>query len=136
MVIGFKEQFVPLILNGVKKHTIRKDKHERWSSGKPMHMATGVRTKKYKEFDIKICTGTQKISIRYYNNVHRIEVRINDRFFGSAYYDQERIFCNYSELENLAKNDGFNSLKDFFDWFDKDFDGKIIHWTNLRYGTN
>ena len=39
----------------------------------------------------------------------------------------------FEEIELLAKHDGFNSMEDFFKWFDKDFKGKIIHWTDFRY---
>jgi len=40
---------------------------------------------------------------------------------------------NYIEIEQLAINDGFDSLKDFMHWFNVDFEGKIIHWTKLKY---
>jgi len=30
-------------------------------------------------------------------------------------------------------NDGFESLQDFFNWFNKPFRGKIIHWTDFKY---
>lgn len=63
MVIGFKEQFVYKILNGTKIHTIREDKHDRWRPGMTMHMATGVRTKNYKQFHEDNCTSVQEISI-------------------------------------------------------------------------
>lgn len=33
----------------------------------------------------------------------------------------------------LAVNDGFDSDEMFFKWFDKDFDGWLIHWTDKRY---
>lgn len=33
----------------------------------------------------------------------------------------------------LARNDGFDSVDEFFEWFSEDFDGWIIHWTELRY---
>ena len=36
-------------------------------------------------------------------------------------------------LRELAKNDGFESVEDFFAYFNKDFKGKIIHWTDLQY---
>lgn len=63
MVIGFKEQFVQKILSGEKFHTIRRDKNNRWKKGMIMHMATGMRTKKYKQFAQRVCTGTQRIEI-------------------------------------------------------------------------
>ncbi len=63
MIIGFKPQFVDPILNGTKIHTIRLDPYERWKPGMKMHMATGVRTKHYKQFAEKICVGVSFIHI-------------------------------------------------------------------------
>jgi hypothetical protein len=36
-------------------------------------------------------------------------------------------------LLQFVQNDGFDSIEDFFSYFDKGFKGKIIHWTDLRY---
>ena len=119
MIIGFKEGFVEPIINGTKIHTIREDVHNRWKEGMKMHMATGVRTKKYHQFNEKICLSTQKIEIIHQNCIKII--KINNRKL------------KLSELYILAKNDGFANYDDFYFWFDKDFTGKIIHWTNLKY---
>jgi len=124
MVIGFNKQFIKPIKSGIKKHTIRIDKHNRWKPGMTMHMATGVRTKKYKQFSKKKCTGVQQIRIVHFNG---------DRW--------EKPFVNISvdnkllsqiQIEILAKNDGFKDVESFFKWFNKDFTGKLIHWTNLK----
>ena len=37
------------------------------------------------------------------------------------------------ETFRLMTNDGFDSPEDFFEWFDEDFEGKIIHWTHFKY---
>ncbi len=37
------------------------------------------------------------------------------------------------EVNQLAINDGFNSVDDFFQYFNTDFTGKLIHWTDLKY---
>lgn len=37
------------------------------------------------------------------------------------------------EIQQLAWNDGFDNLVDFWMWFADGFKGKIIHWTELRY---
>jgi hypothetical protein len=37
------------------------------------------------------------------------------------------------KIDELARNDGFDSTDQFFCYFDKDFSGRIIHWTNTRY---
>jgi len=37
------------------------------------------------------------------------------------------------EIEQLAINDGFNDIHDFFRYFDKQFIGEILHFTSLKY---
>ena len=65
MILGFKNQFVPAILDGTKIHTIRKDPHHRWKPGMTIQMATGVRTKKYKCFKKAICVSVQEVRIEH-----------------------------------------------------------------------
>lgn len=56
--------------------------------------------------------------------------QINDKYV-SFFIDG---FCQtLNESRVIAGNDGFNSIDDFFAYFNKDFSGKIIHWTDLRY---
>ena len=124
MVLGFKPQFKDLIKTGQKKHTMREDKHNRWKAGRVIHFATGVRTKFYNLFKIGECKSVQSIRIDYdyiQSIGHCVSVFIDDR---SLHPDEIRI---------LAKNDGFEDTSEFFDWFNKDFKGKIIHWTDLKY---
>ncbi len=119
MVIGFKPQFVPKIMDGTKKHTIREDKTNRWKVGMKMHMATGVSTKKYHEFNRESCKGIESIIIRRVGSIAGIFVAGELLSKNEAYY--------------LALRDGFDSLEDFFKWFNKDFEGKILHWTDFKY---
>jgi len=121
MVLGFKPQFVPKILSGQKIHTIREDKHNRWKPGMNIHMATGVRTKKYECFKYDRCESVQEIVFHYYRKTCRPHVRIDGRLL----YPEE--------VMRLARNDGFDSLADFFAWFNNDYRGKIIHWTYTKY---
>ncbi len=37
------------------------------------------------------------------------------------------------EIHRLANKDGFYNILEFFNWFNTDFDGQIIHWTDLKY---
>lgn len=128
MILGFNPRFPDKILSGEKKHTIREDKHNRWEVGRWIHFATGVRTKGYKCFKQEICDGTQTIEIKYiYKCSDYPAVYIDGRIF--AYYNPKE----WETLCTLAKNDGFDSFEDFCKWFNKDFKGKIIHWTKLRY---
>ena len=124
MVLGFKPQFEDLIQTGQKKHTIREDKHDRWKAGRVIHFATGVRTKRYTHFKTGQCVSVQAIEINYdYTQPVGpcVSVFIDDRFL------------HPDEIKILAKNDGFEDTSEFFDWFNKDFKGKIIHWTDLKY---
>lgn len=117
MVLGFKKQFVDKIKNGSKIHTIREDKHKRWKEGNTIHFATGVRTKKYKQFISGMCFGVQEI---YIDNEQTVVM-----------VDGRRL--TFYEIETLAKNDGFDSVCDFLKWFGDNFTGRIIHWTKLKY---
>lgn len=122
MVIGFNKQFVQPILDGTKIHTIREDKHHRWKVCMQMHMATGVRTKKYKQFAKGTCTGTRRINI--YPSEKKVSIIINST---------EEKFFSKKGIETLAKNDGFASVEDFWEWFNKPFQGKLLYWTDIQY---
>lgn len=129
MILPFKSEFQQSILNGTKIHTIREDKNRRWRAGAKIHFATGVRTKKYNQFKEGICTGCQHVFMTYaFNDVIQISI------------DGRELF-GFNERLEFAKNDGFNSWEEFFDWFypiiqahpDKHFSGRVIHWTDFRY---
>ncbi|MFA7326296.1 MAG: ASCH domain-containing protein [Candidatus Kapaibacterium sp.] len=119
MILGFKKQFIEPIKNGTKIHTIREDKPGRWKAGNIIHFATGIRTKEYNQFHEGKCKSTQKIVISYSHPRPCI-------------YIDDKVFWDF-EAEKVALNDGFDSLEDFFKWFNKDFTGKIIHWTDYKY---
>jgi len=109
--------FEEKINNGIKIHTIRLDKHDRWKTGIKIHFATGARSGNYNCFKEGACIDTQKIKIKG----RRVFI--------------DHVDCTWEEVEVLAKNDGFDSLDDFWAWFDKysPFNGKIIHWTKFLY---
>lgn len=132
MILSFKPCFKYPILEGSKIHTIREDKLNRWKDGRLIHFSTGVRTKDYNCFKKSVCRNTQKITIRH--SVGYIQVYINDKFFGSVYHHGLNDIYEYSNCLNiLALNDGFSGLSEFFNWFNSDFEGKIIHWTYFKY---
>ena len=37
------------------------------------------------------------------------------------------------DIERLSKNDGFDSIEDFWSFFNQDYQGMIIHWTDTKY---
>jgi hypothetical protein len=101
-------------------------KKNRWKPGKLIHLATGVRTKKYNCFKKDDCKSTQSIEVIWYEIVEEgesplFEVKVEGRVL------------NLAECIGLALNDGFETLSDFLEWFNTDYTGKIIHWTNFRY---
>ena len=127
MILGFKKQFVEPILQGTKIHSIRSDEKGRWKPGLNMQMATGTRTKYYNCFKETKCISTQQIYMSYDWTLH-----ISIGSGGAELYHLEK--------EKLAINDGFASYKEFKDWWipimtktNKEYRGKIIHWTPFRY---
>jgi hypothetical protein len=138
MILSFKKQFVDRILDGTKIHTIREDKHGKWKSGNWINFATGVRTPYYDQFKFGVCFNVQDISIFWGNqeprkpavflsNINKLPV---DEILNIFFISGE---CGKDQMEQLAKNDGFDSVDDFFEWFNTDFEGKIIHWTDFKY---
>jgi hypothetical protein len=121
MVLGFKKQFVDKILDGRKIHTIREDKNRRWQQGMKIHFATGVRTKKYNQFKQGFCKWNQ--SVELYPESREIYLGLNG---GMHLLDK-----NHNEM--FAKNDGFDSEDEFWEWFNKPFYGVVIHWTDFVY---
>ena len=138
MILGFK-QFFPsgeptwfknkiwasidktnLLNIAPKLHSIREG--ERWREGMKIHMAYGVRTKNYDQFnkgiaELQVCKGVQKIIISPNANLIMID--------GDG--------LNLYTKQILAVNDGFNNYKDFQYWFKDGLHGQIIHWTDYRY---
>ena len=105
-----------------KRHTIRRDSKKRWKLGNLIHFYIDTRSPlQYLFAPVIDCISTQKIEIIY--NRGKIRVYINER----------QLPLSPSKVEELAINDGFDSVDDFFEWFNEDFTGKIIHWTDLKY---
>lgn len=132
MILSFKKQFEPLVMAGTKIHTLRADVKDRWDVGRKIHFATGVRTANYSCFKEGVVSGIQYVFMTYYQG--RFEVSVGD----TNYCDQ---YLDWSDIEKLARNDGFDGVDDFMKWFipliesseDHCFSGKIIHWTEFRY---
>lgn len=105
-----------------KLHTIREDKNNRWKPGVIIDFFINTRTKDMFRFAPRIpVVSTQKIVIRHQEIMNDANITIDG------------MVLNYSQKEHLAQNDGFDSLKDFFAYFNEDFEGKIIHWTDFKY---
>lgn len=130
-----------------KHHTIREDPTDRWQVGNKIHFATGVRSKNYFRFaPIIKCTAIQTFEIicaddiypsEHNNEVYLYEIfseRLQEHFYKCFKVKVDNRFLQLEEIVQLSKNDGFDNANDLFNWFKlKEFKGKIIHWTDLRY---
>lgn len=115
-----------------KRHTIRKDEKNRWKAGMNIHFVINNRSKNEFRFaPVVDCRSVQKIEIEYLID---LEIFKSSPLLPrpiSVEVDERTLDAN--EIQTLAQNDGFDSVEDFFEWFNTDFTGKIIHWTDLKY---
>lgn len=129
-----------------KLHTIREDKSNRWKAGNKIHFVINNRTKDRMQFaPVVPCKSVQRIKIKHFKtDIHyHVKVWIDDELKYDSLYlcfhdthkgDSVDEYLKQSDfIKNLSTNDGFESFDHFFDYFKKDFEGKIIHWTDLKY---
>lgn len=109
-----------------KLHTIREDKANRWNAGSKIHFVINNRTKNRFQFaPVVKCVSVQKIEIKYFSNF--------GDWMGDTLTLIDGMAVKVDVIETLAKNDGFENVEDFFAYFNKNFTGKIIHWTDFKY---
>lgn len=127
MLLTFtKPHFEQLIKDGVKIHTIRADKGNRWKVGTKIHFWLGNprntrgKNKPY-QFGLGEVSRIESIKI----NTHTDTIDIDGVRFQSK-----------GELDAIAKNDGFDSWQEMREFFIGDtgyFVGKIIFWKNCTW---
>lgn len=150
MILSYKQKFPwgrptnfeQKIKEGIKKHTLRDDIHGRWKPGMMIQHAYGVRTSNYRCFAKGHCMSTQILEIKWVHwriavtNSHEIKqfesIPNQERLIVFILYVDGRQL-NGSEINDIARNDGFDSTEDFFRWFNEPCTKKIIHFTDLRY---
>jgi len=130
-----------------KIHTLRIDPHNRWKPGMSIQMV--YRGPKYSILDhfnkgipeLERCVSIQRIKLTWiYKNAY-VETNLPLRkikgphgefnYYPAIWIDDKPM--NQAQIELLAANDGFDSIYQFFKWFNKDFTGKILHFTDYRY---
>lgn len=131
----------------VKIHTLREDAKNRWVKDVLIDFYIGVRTKNAFRFAPRVpVLHVQKVEIirvddiRFENNdktVYRIDYyhhQLKETFVMTFQVLVDGKALVRSQIQTLAKNDGFETAEDFFAWFDYGcWRGKIIHWTCLKY---
>ncbi len=115
-------RFPPLIKEGIKVHSIREDRKQRWKVGMDihhwMHNPRNPHLNPYSfSHGIHRVVSIQKIDIEPILQMVRVDGR----------------FLTNEEIDVLAFNDGLENRKVFFKWFSQSFSGYILHWTNKKY---
>jgi hypothetical protein len=129
----FKEKILACVMPKLakkykpKRHSIRAG--NRWRAKLPIHMAYGVRSSLYDQFNKDIpalqrCISVQDVFITY-EGYGLPEITVDD----SKYLVPH-------EVELLVENDGL-TMDQFIQFFFNNqvgcFSGQIIHWTGLKY---
>jgi hypothetical protein len=110
-----------------KLHTIRTG--NRWKAGMKIHPVINNRTKNRFQFaPILECKNVQEMIIEYDNE--KPNVYVDKQLF---FWHTRMNSFGHENMLTLAKNDGFPSVEAFFEYFNQDFKGQIIHWTDLKY---
>lgn len=124
-----------------KIHTIRLDEKDRWKAGKNIHFVINNRQSNRFQFAPTLpVVRVQKISVEYrvlkhHSYLFTIKapiVKMDDKVI----FDGTQIGTDNetgARMLELAQNDGFDTIADFFAWFTSDFEGKLIHWTDFKY---
>lgn len=116
-----------------KLHTLRDDVNDRWKAGNKIDFFINCRQKDMFRFaPVLPVVSVQKVTIKYHTNTFLVHIDGKLFFFGNRDFTVNE-FENYQGMRQLAQNDGFDTIEDFFTYFNEDFTGKIIHWTDLRY---
>lgn len=126
-----------------KRHTIRTG--NRWREGMKIHPVINNRTKNRFQFaPTMVCTGVQEIEFKELNYypangyVHNLKTSFNHKGRVEEYSKIMAVFIDgqilyIDDVIDLALNDGFDTVEDFFAYFNTDFKGQIVHWTDLKY---
>jgi len=137
----FREDWYDLPYSLPKKHSIRKltkTRKKRWRKGLNIEFRTGSRfhPHTYFQFAPKVpVISVQDIKIKYGGHQYGGWVSV---FIDGVEYETIHIYEDFSfeyteKMQRFVQNDGFDTIVQFFDWFSKDFEGQIIHWTDLKY---
>ena len=133
------------VIQRPKLHTVREDLKERWKPGINIDFFINVRRPNmYRFAPVLPVVSTQKIEFIWKDNTENLTclgtnfdktctIMIDDCFYGDAYFFNGSVISSSYTIPIFANNDGFDTPEELFAYFNKNFKGKIIHWTNKRY---
>lgn len=128
-----------------KIHTIREDKNDRWKVGTNIDFFINCRQKDMFRFaPVLPVVSKQKIELIWKENTENhtflgtkfdriCTIKIDDRFYGDAYLFNGSVVSSSYTIPTFANNEGFDTPDELFAYFNKNFKGKIIHWTDFKY---
>lgn len=124
---NFQPRFVPFILDGRKRHTIRKIRKHADVSGDTLYLYQGLRTKKAKLLFATECLRVEEIEIiDPVSNAAASGARV------TLIRDGVRVPLSIDEREMLAQRDGFENFEEMIEFWrakhDLPFHGHLIHW--------
>jgi hypothetical protein len=116
-----------------KLHTMREDIHDKWKPGVMIDFYTGVRTKNAYRFAPRVpVVSVQKVEIlEFISAASETCIALHDGRVFVVEVDGKRL--TRGKIKQLAINDGFETVDEFFAWFQAGWKGRIIHWTSLKY---
>lgn len=122
MTLGFKPEFVSLIIDGTKIHTIRSG--QRWNVGQPIQFcAIGPQGEQQQFRPAGHVTAVQAVRIRENS--------------GAVHFEVDGRPLLRTELCEFARRDGFESpaslLQFLTNHYKLPFEGQLVHWTDMRY---
>ncbi len=115
--LNFQKQFADKVESGKKRQTIRALRKDGRNpqQGQTLYLYTGMRTKGCRKLGEAICKDVPEI---YINSYGQVVIGTN--------------FLTLTETNKLSKDDGFNTIADFIDFFRQThglpFDGLLIKW--------
>jgi hypothetical protein len=114
---GFKRQFVPLIVNGTKHHTIRARRKIEDIPGSIMHLYYDLRQPSCTLIARVPCV---KVAGVYIPNRRVIQI--------------DGQWLDYNQRQMIAESDGFTCFEEMSGFFAGrlPFEGKIYHWKPLK----
>ena len=126
-------KFDRTVIHTPKLHTIREDKKNRWRVGTNIDFFINYRQKNMFRFaPVLPVVSIQEFEVNYVPTGKNLDLQ-PIVFIDKKFFYHNLISNDTSKMFLLAKNDGFDSIPAFFDYFNKNFKGKIIHWTDLKY---
>ena len=114
MNINYKKELERALASDVKLHTIRQ---KPIAVGTMMNHIVYPYHKERRCVLTNFCKSTQMITIEPSSRIIKVDGMVLSKV----------------NMERLSKNDGFETMEDFWTFFNEPYQGMIIHWTDTRY---